>query len=166
MKRRRVWLIICGLFISGCIYKVPFVSEHTIPIDPAVLGLWEINESGEKPEQMLVLKYSDTEYLVQYPVSPHGMYFRAYPVKIGDVAAVQIQWIGAADGEVVNDEEKYQLLVYTRINGDLEIRTLNNDLVDKSLTTSDALCQAFLKNTGNPDLFRDPGLFKKAVIEN
>jgi hypothetical protein len=165
MKRAASWLIILGLFISGCIYKVPFVAEHTIPIDPAVLGLWEFNERGEKPDRMMVLKFSDTEYLVHYPFSVEdgGMYFRAYPIKLGGITAIQIQWIGTAEGDVANEERKYQLIAYTLINGELEIRPLNNDLVNKDLTTSEELRQAFLKNKDNKELFYNPGRFKKVV---
>ncbi len=166
MKKIAFFLTISVFLMFGCIYEIPLVEEHTIPIDQSVLGLWEaIPEKGEKsenPEKMMVLKFSETEYIVHYPIDKDGMYFRAYPIKIGDISCVQIQLIGTGEGSVEKDtKEIYHVISYQLSNNILEIKMLNPDLVDKNLKDIKSLKEAFLKNKDNENLFKDPGKFKK-----
>ena len=71
MKTPAILSAAAVLFLVGCVYDSPLTQEHTIPIDPAVLGLWEqIPKEGEKTnpdERILVMKFSATEYSIQYP---------------------------------------------------------------------------------------------------
>ena len=101
--------VLAALLLVGCVYEAPLTKEHKIPVDSAVLGLWEpIPDEGEEPKQderMMILKYSDTEYLVHYPLGKDGMYYRCYPIKIGDVSCVQLQVIGTEEGPPKTDEK-------------------------------------------------------------
>ena len=111
---------------------------------------------------MMILKYSDTEYLVHYPTGKDGLYYRAYPVKIGGVSCVQLQVIGTSDGPPEKDEkELFHVVSYQLMGGKLEIRTMNADLVDDDLKTTNELLEAFLKHKDNKDLFNNPGVFRK-----
>lgn len=87
MKSIMIFLSLTVLLLSGCRYEAPLTEEHSIAIDSALLGWWErIPKEGEKATQddrMVILKYSDTEYLVSFPTGNNGTYFRAYPIKIG-----------------------------------------------------------------------------------
>jgi hypothetical protein len=166
MKKTTAVCIIAMLMIMGCVYQAPLTENHTIPVDPAVLGLWEqISDDNDPspPESMLILRYSATEYLVEYPTAKDAMVYRCYPIRIGDVSAVQIQVIGTAEGDVAQEESRYHVVSYSMVNGELVIKTLNTDLVSKDLHDSAALSQAFLKNKGGGDLFRYPGRFKKVA---
>ena len=53
-------VLVASLFV-GCEYESPLTTEHNIPVDPAVLGLWvPIRHEGSEPKQnqrWLVLKY-------------------------------------------------------------------------------------------------------------
>jgi hypothetical protein len=158
--------VVVLLFLAGCKYEAPLTEEHSISIDQSVLGLWElVPEKGEQPDQnerMMILKYTETEYLIHYPIGKDGMYFRGYPIKVGGVPCVQIQIIGTAEGNLDKDnKELFQVVSYQLSNSELIIKTLNTNLVDDDLKDSEALKKAFLKHKDDKDLFKDPGKFRK-----
>lgn len=165
MKYAGVFLIGAILVTMGCDYQVPLTEEHTIAVDRAVLGLWEEVPKGDKApnpnERMLILRYSDTEYLIHYPTGKDGLFFRGYPIKIGGVPCVQVELVGSYDGDLGKEDRKYQVIHYTLSDGILEVRTLNTDLVTRDLEDNASLRQAFLKNKDKKDLFHDPGRFRK-----
>ena len=78
MKRAAVLVFGAVLFVVGCKYEVPLTEEHSIPVDPLVLGLWEpVLDDGEQStpnDGMMVLKYSNTEYLIHHPWGNDGIY--------------------------------------------------------------------------------------------
>jgi hypothetical protein len=160
-------LIVTALFLTGCIYEKPLIKEHAIPVDSSVLGLWETQlDKGEESgvnERMIILKFSDTEYLIHYP--PEGndeTYYRGYSIKIGDISCVQLQIIGTKDGIPEKDDKAlFAVMSYELKKGILEIRKLNTDLVDDDLKTTEALVQNFLNYKDNKDLFIDPVRFKQ-----
>jgi len=158
---------IVGFLVAGCEYESPLTTEHNIAIDSAVLGLWEElkPDEGVEPkedEQMMILKYSDTEYLIHYPTGKNGIYYRGYPIKIGGISCVQLQIIGTDDGPPKKDEtELFHVVSYQLTDGQLEIKTLDTDLVNDDLKTTEELHKAFLKHKENKDLFKDPGVFRK-----
>ncbi len=166
MKKLVILPILGLLFFVGCKYEAPLTQEHGIAIDPSVLGLWQlIPDKGGKldpHERVMILRYSETEYLIHYPIGKDGMYFRGYPINIGGIPCVQIQLIGTEDGNLDRDNrELFQVVSYYLSHGELIIRTLSTDLVDDDLKTSESLKKAFLKHKDDPDLFRDPGRFRK-----
>ena len=153
--------------LAGCQYESPLTKEHSIAVDPAVLGVWElIQEKDGKPhqdERMMILKYSDTEYLVHYPIGGNDeAYYRGYLIKIAGLSCVQLQILGTDDGPLQKDEkDRFLVASYRLTGGQLEIKTLNTDLVDDDLKTTDQLRKAFLKHKDNKELFRNPGVFRK-----
>ena len=163
-------LILSGiilLLLPGCIYESPLTKDNTIPIDSAVLGLWElIEEKSTKEEKMMILKYSATEYLIHYPIGDNDMYFRGYPIKIGDVSCVQLEVVGTDDGSLKKDDkERFHVASYQLDNDTLTIKTLNTDLVDEKLKDTESLKQEFLKHQDAQNLFVDPGKFRKVQKE-
>jgi hypothetical protein len=129
-----------------------------------VLGLWEpIPEKGGesfKDERMMILKYSDTEYLIHYPVEEDGLYFRGYAINIGGISCVQLQIVGNENGPLRRDEKDiFHVASYLLENGELHVTMLNAELVSDELTESEALRKAFLKHKGNKNLFANPGRF-------
>jgi len=166
MKCVRILLVITVLFVAGCKYYSPLTKEHTISIDSSVLGLWELvpleKEKPDPDERMLILKYSDTEYLIQFPVEKSWMYFRGYPIKIGNVSCVQLECIGFQEGPLPKDaKELFHVVSYVLANGELEVKLLNDDLVSDELKDSEALRTAFLKHQDNKDLFTEPGKYRR-----
>ena len=183
MKFAQIILAITVLLVTGCTYEYPLTTEHNIPIDPAVLGLWEwipdyddepvppeeVNEVKEALEdyRMLILKFSDTEYLIRYPVDGHNdiyyWYFRGYPVKIGNISCVQVEYLGSIDeGPAVEKNERFFVVVkFALENDELEMRGINTDLVNTDLESSEALRKAFLVNQENKDLFKNHIKFRR-----
>ena len=172
MKNAIMSVIAVALVLSfaGCKYPAPLTEEHTIAIDPSIIGLWEeVPEGNSVPDpngRMLVLKYSDTEYLVHYPTGKDGEYFRAYPIKIGGVSCIQIQAIGKAGRDIGKEEKKYDVISYSLSNNEVEIKTLNTYVIDENIKDSAGLKEAFMKNRDNKDLFANPGRFRRVREKN
>ena len=166
MKSETALLMGAVLLFCGCEYETPLTEEHSIAVDSSVLGLWEvIPDKGKEKEQnkrMMILKYSDTEYMIHYPVQKDSLYFRAYPVKFGDVSCVQLQTIGTSEGPPDKEEKNlYHVASYRLENAELEIKLLNAELVDDDLKTTEALTRSFLKHKENKKLFINPGRFRR-----
>ncbi len=173
MKYLLAILAIVAFFV-GCDYLVPLTDKHTISVDEAVLGLWEeipANEEEATPQnRMLILKYTNTEYLIFYPMKGDdfvdGMFFRGYAMNIDGVPCVQVQLIGTTKGVIDEEDRKYQVISYKRDQDKLAVRVLNTDLVDPELTDSAELRKAFLEHKDNAELFRDPGMFRRVAKDN
>ena len=152
------------LLLAACQYKAPITTDHHIPVDHLVLGSWEIVPAQDQDNEsaILIFKFSDTEYSVRYHEGSGDLYFRAYPINIEGIAAVQLELIGNDDGLVDADEEdRYHVVAYQLENDLLKISTLNTELVDDELTDSESLKKAFIEHKENPGLFNDPGFFKR-----
>lgn len=158
---------IVAIVIAGCVHHAPLSTEHALPIDPELLGLWErvpAESKGDPAEDMMmILRWSDTEYVVQYPRSEKGDYFRAYPVEIGGRRVVQAQSLGSAWGEIhEGDRVAFPVLSYRIVEGILAVSTLNPRVVDEHIPDSDTLREAFLANINRQDLFEPPAHFRRA----
>lgn len=162
MKKRSVLYLAAALLLGGCVYEAPLSAKRKIPVDPAVLGFWEQvpEEKGDKPDRMAVLKLSETEYLINYPLGNDGMYFRGWRIEVDGISCVQLELLGYADKGLPPGEPRYQVVTYTLGSG-LEVRTLNTDLIGKNLPDSAALQKAFRAHKDAPDLFANPARFRK-----
>ena len=171
MKYITPGLAIAVLLLVGCIYESPLTKEHSIAIDSALLGSWDTMTGEDKEgwfqdELMMILKYSDTEYLIHYPAGEEGIYYRGYPVKVGGISCVQLQVVGTHDGPPKKGaRDLFCVVSYQLTDNGLEIRQLNYDLVDDDLKTTDELRKAFLKHKDSKELFIDPGIFRKKIAE-
>ena len=165
---RTLFALVATLCSVGCLYTVPVTEEHSVPVDPAVLGLWEEVPEGEgraeAPPQMLVLQFSQTEYLVEYPVGKEAFYFRAWPVKVAGLTAVQLQVIRDNEGRLTTPKP-YHVVAYQAREGMLEVRTLNDDLVGREFATPKALVAAIEAHRDDPELFREPGRFRRVASQ-
>jgi hypothetical protein len=155
-----IWLV--GMLgLAGCVYEAPVTPEHSVPIDPAVLGLWEIKPENGPADRMLVLKFSATEYVVHYPMKQDAMYFRAYPVKVDDGTLVQIQFLGTGRQAAAESERRYHVVKYRRDGDVLEVRTVNPEVLGKNLRTSRELQEAIKQKAGDANLFEAPQRFQR-----
>ena len=169
MKRSKLSVLAVALFavwFAGCNYENPLVAESSVPVDPVLLGAWETIPDATKPSEdkfeALILKFSQTEYSIQYPrQEKDSLYFRSYPIQIGGKTYLQIQLIGSEAGPVKEGDRKYDVLAYTVSDDVLEISTLNTKLVDKKITGSEGLLKAFQENQANPELFVNTVKFRK-----
>ncbi len=166
MKHFLLMITTCVLLFAACTYDAPITEEHTIAIDPAVLGMWEaIPEDDEDPgdmERVLVLKFSDTEYLVQHIDGDLVLFFRGYAIEIEGVPAVQLQLIGDNDSPAdETEQELFNVVSYGLLDGELVVNVLNTDLVSSELKDSKAIREAFVANKDNEELFGDPTTYRK-----
>ena len=164
--KRITWVLFTGIFfLAACDYDVPLVAEHNIPIDHAILGTWEFipDQTDDDEYQLRILKFSETEYLVHDSEDDGGdLYFRAYAINLGGVSAVQLEFLGDDKKPVKSDgENRYLVASYKILDGMLEIRTLNSELVSAESADAESLRKVFLEHKENPELFNDPGLFRR-----
>jgi len=157
-------LVLIVLLLAACQYKAPITTDHNIPVDPGVLGSWKIvpAQNQDNDSAILIFQFSDTEYSVRYHEDSGDLYFRAYAIDIDGVTAIQLELIGNDDGAVDADEkDRYHVVAYELENDLLKISSLNTELVDDELTDSESLRKAFIEHKENPELFNDPGFFKR-----
>ena len=182
-----VILISAALLLSGCIYEAPLVAENKLPIDAAIIGLWEpLPQEEKEPEndgdnplkkilehspaetRLLILKFSETEYLISNPVAEHSIHYRAYPIELGGKRCVQLQVIGTNEGSAdwENDTPRpFLVCSHETKDGNLIVSNLNEELVGDELKTTAALQEAFLKNKDNPQLFGEPTIYRKVKAD-
>jgi hypothetical protein len=164
MKKSGWVLLLSIFFLTACEYDIPLTFEHNIPIDQSILGSWvyvpAANEDGNT--EVRIHGFSDTEYSIHYMEDDDDLYFRAYAVNIAGTSAVQLELTGTDEESVEQGQEnRYVVAQYTMVNGQLEIKTLNSELVSNSITDPETLRQVFAEHKNNPELFNDPGLFKR-----
>jgi hypothetical protein len=162
--KKQTWLALVGaLFFGACVYDVPVTTDHAISIDETILGAWKsVPVENEGQVQTRIFRFSETEYVVHYLEDDWDVYFRAYPIDIGGVPAVQLEVLGDEDESVATDAaERYTVAAYRLLDGKLEVRTLNSDLVSPDIKDSESLRAEFLKHKDHPQLFNEPGLFQR-----
>ena len=162
-------LVMAVILAAGCVHKAPLTTEHSIAIDPEILGLWERVSSESKgdptEDRMVILKWSDTEYVAQSPMGEKGDFYRGYPVEIGGRQLIQVVSLGSSWGDVYDGERvDYPILTYRIVEGILIISTLNPRVIDINITDTDILREAFLANINRQDLFEPPAHFRR--VEN
>ncbi|HEX2767690.1 MAG TPA: hypothetical protein VHN12_00255 [Geobacteraceae bacterium] len=166
MKHFLLSLLFLLLSVAGCEYQEPLYEKQNISIDQALLGLWEPapekNEPKPSGEWILALKYSDTEYLIHYHTGSDSMYFRAYPLKVGDISCLQLQLIGNDSGPLAKTDPAWQVAFVTRTGDEVTIRMMNTSVVGRDLR-GPGLREAFLKNSKNTNFFREPVKFRRVT---
>lgn len=155
--------------ISGCVYEAPLTTDHTIAIDPALLGVWEVvPEEGAAADitaPLVVVPFSETEYLIHEQSGKDGRFFRGYLMVLGGVPCLQLQDIGSGAGPRPAAVPACYTVVSYVIDGDeLEFRLLNDDHVPTKLTTSAELQRAFLAHKDKPDLFVEPMRCRRVLL--
>jgi len=155
--------LVAVFLLNSCVFDEPFAAKAEIPITQALLGRWELvaDPADAKPERMVVLQHSENEYVVAYPLGGDAMAFDAYPVKLEGRDFVQIQLIGTVKGPVEAKDRKYHLL-QVKLDGDqLELRTLDADVIGKDHKTSADLLAAFKAHKDDDGLFEKPARFRR-----
>lgn len=148
--------------LTGCIYDVPLVEEAEIAVDPSLVARWEPlpGEDGTDGSEMLViLPFSETEYICVLEGDDDAMYFRAYPILLDDMTLIQLEWLlpDKNKGEI----SPYHICRVTLTDDILSVEYINEDVVSSDIKDSASLRDAVLANRENPDLFESPGRYRK-----
>lgn len=159
--KKTMLFVICLVF-AGCDYTVPLVNTPTIDIDRSAIGLWQRAKDDGQIERLLVLPFSEKEYMVSFPASSKdSMFARGCLWQGAGVTLVQVDWFGTARAKLAEDNRTFQFASYSLEKDAIRIRLLNTDVVNKNITSSEELVKAIKNNTTNPNLFRDEMVFKK-----
>ena len=75
--------------------------------------------------------------------------------------------IGNDGGPILQDEQEdlFHVISYQAEDGKLKAQTLNTDLVDPKLTTTEERREVFLKHQANQSLFKEPIIFTRSGTE-
>lgn len=155
--------MISALVAGGCNYEFPVQEKPDIPVDKNLLGLWEIitKDKDKAGQKMLVLKFSEKEYLIRYYKGKEAMYFRGYLVKIGKTVFFQDQYLGDAEKPARQKDRKYSLVKYSLKDNILEIAFLNPEAIPEKVSNGEELKKAIETNINRKGLFKDNASFKK-----
>ena len=144
--------------LCSCIYDVPFVDLAELPVKMDVVGVWEkIPDEGkasDPDDKLVILPFSGHEYIVVSSPAENGLYFRAYPVQVGDSVYIQLEWLGA-------EKNPYHLCRYTVKDGILTIELLDEGAVSPEIASSADLRKALQENLDNPELFTEAVSYRK-----
>lgn len=161
MNRLMIVPAVCAL-LAGCDYTTPLAKTANLPIDAAVVGLWQRMGEDHQIESLLVLPLSPQEYLVVFPVeSQDAMFARACFWRSEGATWVQLDWFGTARGKLPEDNRTFQYATYTVEPGMLTVRLLNPEVVSRDIASSDGLAQAIAAQKEHPNLFREKMEFQK-----
>jgi hypothetical protein len=156
------------LCIVGCEYEAPLTEEHTLPIDTRFVGLWSSvpnpKAKDQDVERAAIVRFSPTEYVIDYPEQESGLYYRAYPIKVGGVDCVQLKaLIHSSEGEC--DDAHYHVAKFEFIEGYFVVSLLNTKVVSTDLKTTEELSQSFIEHADHPELFKPFKKFQRCFIE-
>lgn len=155
-----------AILLNGCEYKTALTSDHTVPIDPAVLGLWQSvaapGQTAETKAELQVLRFSDTEYVVHYATANAALYFRAYPVTVANLKLVQVELLGSQQGPAGDTPGHFHVVTYAVQDGTLRMAVLNTAVVPATAASPDDLRRRLVAETANPRLFQEPQHFVRA----
>lgn len=157
--------LVAATGLAGCTYEAPLSTSPIGRISEELIGLWEEvpDSPGEKGGLLSVVPFDDGNLLAVFPVGDDELYFRAWPVKVAGVSAIQLQIVGAAKPEPTPEPsgKNFSVVVYEFDGDDLILKSLNEDLVPPSLTTTAEIVEAFTEHAGDPDLFNNPDRYRR-----
>ncbi len=160
MKTKLIVLIAC-IFLFGCNYESPVPSKNNIPINNELLGLWQFEPEFENVK-LRISASSETEYLLTSPLDGDTFHARAYHVKIGDIDALQLQFLGTED--IPLEENQHNLAVVEKQDNTLIVKFLNDYVISTSIKTGRELKEQILAHKDNNELFYIP-ILKLTKIE-
>jgi hypothetical protein len=160
----RRFFLIAGFFtlLAACDYTTPLVTAPAVEIDPAAVGAWQRTNAYGHTEALLVLPLNRHEYLISFPAgAKHAMFARATVWRGKDMALVQADWFGTAEGKVPDDRRTFQYADYSVEGDKLTVRLLNPEVISKDIHSAEALAQAIADNRQHPQLFREAMVFHR-----
>ena len=149
--------------LNSCVFESPFESTAKFPTEPGLVGRWEeVKEAPDgAPDRMLVLQNSPNEYVVEYPMGEKAMFFRAFTVELEGVKYVQVQLIGNYEDSVKPEDRKFHLLKVTTTADELEMSTIDAEVIGKDLGDSAKMKAAFTTHKDDKNLFEKPVKFRR-----
>lgn len=165
MKRiANLLMVSVALVLAGCLYEAPFVAKADVKIDRGMVGAWmEKVDSGKPANRIVVLPFSENEYLIHYPTEGNGIYYRGYPIELGGKRYIQLQALGTRDGLSKDLHTPYMLARCSRTGDTLTIQMIDKSVIDPKLKNGAALREAFLAHQDDENLFEAPNAFVRVA---
>jgi hypothetical protein len=166
MKLYRLVPVLATLLLMACVYDAPLVATAELPIDPAVLGIWQAlptdADDAGPGERLVVTQASPKEYAIVHIDGESAIYFRGWLAEVEGIRFVQLQITGDEHGPAgAAETDRFAVVRFQLQGGELVMTALNTRYVDANLPTTEALQQAFAKNRDHPDLFAEPGRYRR-----
>lgn len=130
------------LLISSCYDEIPVTEKMKLPVDNTLLGTWKIvseynSREGrwddfEEKGQMVILKWSEKEYVVNFS----DLYFRAYGISLNTKRQVLQTELLKRDNQYITS--KYSVWEYENRGDTLIISLLNHNLLNTTFTEPDS----------------------------
>lgn len=159
---KRLTLLTALLLMLGCKYSTPLTTEPGLPVEPKLIGSWEMTSDGDKHDRMVILPLDDREYLVEYPAGgADSMYYRAVTLTNAAGSLAQLKLLGTPKEALKKGEEPYQIARWTLDGDSLRLAILNVKIVGEKHATPADFAKVIVDNAGNPELFDDPATFKR-----
>ena len=154
-------ILVVAVLLGGCLFDFPVTEEHDIPVDPGLLGVWEIapGQDNEETEWLVVLEFSPTEYVIDYFGDSGAIYFRAYGIDIDGIEAVQLEVLGDEKGPPKDKWNRFHIIRASVEDEQLTIETINEHLVGADSASSEDLHEVIVLHKGNEELFGEPMFF-------
>lgn len=162
MKNVKTTLVILATIITtGCFgYDFPLSERQSLPIDASILGTWEpVNERGKPDNRMTVLRSSATEYSIQ--LGQTGDQWRAYPINVAGSSCVQFTRALTPSKNIPAGAKMYLVMTLELVNGNLDMKLLNPELIKTNLRSSAELRKAFLAHKEDQNLFIRTEVFRR-----
>ncbi len=148
------FLLLAVLALSGCVYEAPLVVTPELHMDTRALGSWVTTDEDGRVEQMTVVRLTDREYVVEYPVDrTNGMFFSAMLVGTNLPDVAQLRLLGFADGREIASPRVYQFARFKLTGEELSVRCLNELEVSDDIKTTAELSAAIEAKQTDENLF-------------
>lgn len=158
-------LILVILSTVACRYEFPLADPRDIMLDNRVMGAWLRYDGGQvagRDEQLRILGYSNSAYMVHYTVDEKALYFRAYPIEVAGLSLVQLELIGTHEGPVAGDVHRlYHVVGYQLDDDELTVRTINTQLLGEDVDSRSDLLEAVTRHSNNNTLLVNPMVFTR-----
>lgn len=166
MRLYRLIPALATWLLAACTYDAPLVADASLPIDRALIGIWQATPAGpddeQQDERIAVTQASANEYAIVHIDGDSAIYFRGWLAELQGIRFVQLQVTGDEHGPAGADETDLFSVISYELQGEgLVMKALNTQYVDANLPDTEALQQAFAANRDRADLFGEPGRYRR-----
>jgi hypothetical protein len=157
--------LVVVVLLGGCYEStVPLSSSMDAEIDPALTGEWELLDSGDKPDRLLILPFNEHEYYIEWvdfdedSDEEERMRFRAFATPVGNRMFANVQNID------LKSDHTYIFFRYTlEPDGQLVLQGLDQSNLKMKFDSSEDFLDYMKAHAAEEQLYDEPGYFRKVT---